>query len=481
MIPIDLGRQLFVDNFLIQSTTLTQTQHQPSIVPNPLPIPGSPISAGAWFDPATNLYKLWYYNGVTNDYRYTYSTDGMNWTIPSYTDVLVPNTNEVVTGGDTIWLDQQETNPARRYKSFGVDVGAGLVDVYFSPDGIHWTGPNNYGIISLSDRTTVFWNPFRNVWVNSDRGTAGFPATALQAAQATRARYYSESSNLTTWTPSTPANTFWTGADDHDPPYYLNNPGGQPPELYTLDSVAYESVMVGLFSWFYGGNGYNSETLPGPILVELGVGFSRDGFSWVRPTRGSGPLPGGAFIPASNIPNWDGYNTQSVGGGFLVVGDELWFYFSGRSQQKPNNGTFSTGLATLRRDGFYSMDAGATQGTLVTHPLTFSGSHLFVNVNDPSGQLTVDVLDANGNVIPGFAAGNCVPLSVNKTMQEVTWNGASIGSLAGQNVQFKFYLTNGELYSFWVTPSAQGASNGYVAAGGPGFTGVTDTVGSAAQ
>jgi hypothetical protein len=124
--------------------------------------------------------------------------------------------------------------------------------------------------------------------------------------------------------------------------------------------------------------------------------------------------PAGAFIPASNIPNWDGYNTQSVGGGFLVVGDELWFYFSARSQQKPNNGTFSTGLATLRRDGFYSMDAGATQGTLVTHPLTFSGSHLFVNVNDPSGQLTVDVLDANGNVIPGFAAANCALSALTK-------------------------------------------------------------------
>ena len=123
------------------------------------------------------------------------------------------------------------------------------------------------------------------------------------------------------------------------------------------------------------------------------------------------------------------------------------------------------------------MDAGATAGTLVTHPLVFSGSHLFVNVNDPSGQLTVDVLDANGNVIPAFAAGNCVPVSADKTRQEVTWSGASIGSLAGQNVKFRFNLTNGSLYSFWVTASAQGASNGYVAAGGPGFTGVTDTVG----
>jgi len=84
------------------------------------------------------------------------------------------------------------------------------------------------------------------------------------------------------------------------------------------------------------------------------VGFSRDGFSWVRPTRGSGPGSGGAFIPASNVPlAWNGNNIESVGGVMLVVGDELWFYFSGRSFQLLNGGTYSTGLATLRRDGFY--------------------------------------------------------------------------------------------------------------------------------
>jgi hypothetical protein len=291
-------------------------------------------------------------------------------------------------------------------------------------------------------------------------------------------RFYSESKDLTTWTPANPGNTYWTGPDANDPPYYLYNPGGQPPELYNLDAVAYESVMVGLFSWFYPGTPYKGYTLPGPILVELGVGFSRDGFSWARPTRGSGPKPGGAFIPASNMAGtWNAYNTQSVGGGLLVVGDELWFYFSGRTLQKPLDGTFSTGLATLRRDGFYSMDSGATPGTLVTHPLVFSGSHLFVNVNDPAGQLTVDVLDANGNVIPGYAATSSSIISANTTMQEVTWNETNLASLAGQSVKLRFHLTNGSLYSFWVTTSAQGASNGYVSAGGPGFTGVTDTVG----
>ena len=125
------------------------------------------------------------------------------------------------------------------------------------------------------------------------------------------------------------------------------------------------------------------------------------------------------------------------------------------------------------------MDAGATQATLTTRLVNFTGNHLFVNVSDPSGQLLVEVLDHNGNVIPAFSKSNSVSLSVDKTLQEVTWNGANLSSLVGQNVQFKFYLTNGELYSFWVTPNAQGASYGYVAAGGPGFTGVTDTVGSA--
>jgi hypothetical protein len=279
---------------------------------------------------------------------------------------------------------------------------------------------------------------------------------------------------LANWSPGNPITTFWTGPEDQDVPYA--GPGGEPPHLYNLDAVGYESLMVGMFSWFHPGIGYRDHALPGPILVELGVGFSRDGFSWSRPNRGTGP--NGAFIPASNIAGtWNAYNTQSVGGSFLVVGDELWFYFTGRTLKKPLDGVFSTGLATLRRDGFVSMDAGGTEGTLTTRPLTFTGSHLFVNVKNPAGTLKVEALDAAGNVIPGFSAANSTVISIDRTSQEVFWNGANIGSLVGQNVRFKFYLTNGSLYSFWVTPSATGASYGYVAAGGPGFPGNVDTVG----
>ncbi len=187
----------------------------------------------------------------------------------------------------------------------------GKIYIYFSPDGIHWSPPIDNNIYTISDRSTVYYNAFRKVWINSDRGAVGLPATDKVAGATSRARYYSESKDLVNWFPSNPNNTYWTGVDENDTPYA--GPGGEPPELYNLDGVAYESVMVGLFSWFHPGIGYKDYTRPGPILVEVGVGFSRDGFSWIRPNRGTGP--NGAFIPASNIAGtWNAYNTQSVGG-----------------------------------------------------------------------------------------------------------------------------------------------------------------------
>ena len=47
VIPINTGRQLFVDDFLIQSTTLTRTQHQPLMYPgNPILTPSSSDTTG---------------------------------------------------------------------------------------------------------------------------------------------------------------------------------------------------------------------------------------------------------------------------------------------------------------------------------------------------------------------------------------------------------------------------------------------------
>jgi hypothetical protein len=387
VIPIDVGRQLFVDDYLIQQTTMTSTQHQAVMYPlNPIITPGPydygelmPFSGGVWFDPSDQLYKMWLFCGASPvaGICYEYSTDGKNWVRPSIPDALIPNTDEVLQNGLVVWMDLQDPNPARKFKAFTAPTPPGIITVNFSADGIHWVqgDSSQYPISIQYDRTTLFWNPFRSVWVDSMKNYVLVPSAPSRPAYLTRLRNYSESPDLMNWTPSEPldfATSFWTGPDVNDPPYA---PGETTyPQLYNLDAVGYESVMVGLFNWFYPG-GSDSDGLPGPDLVELGVGFSRDGFQWVRPMRGSGPGPNGAFIAASDVPGtWNMGNTQSAGGCFLVVGDELWFYFSGRNDVHANgNSIASTGLASIRRDGFYSMDAGSTPGVLTTRPVQFSG------------------------------------------------------------------------------------------------------------
>jgi hypothetical protein len=47
-------------------------------------------------------------------------------------------------------------------------------------------------------------------------------------------------------------------------------------------------------------------------------------------------------------------------------------------------------------------------------------------------------------------------------------------AVAGKPVQFRFKVREGSLFSFWVTRDPEGASFGYVGAGGPGFAGTID-------
>jgi hypothetical protein len=163
------------------------------------------------------------------------------------------------------------------------------------------------------------------------------------------------------------------------------------------------------------------------------------------------------------------------------MGDKLYFYVSGRAGVPGvrASGVSSTGLAMLRRDGFASMDAGESEGALTTRPLRFSGRYLFVNADASAGELRAEVLDREGRVMAPFSRDNSIPIRTDKALEAVRWKGAKdLSRFGGKPVKFRFYLRNGRLYAFWVSPQRSGASHGYVAAGGQGFTGPTDTVGS---
>jgi hypothetical protein len=472
VIPIDVGRQLFVDEFLVQETTLTRTFHSAEYHPgSPVLKPdqpwehegGSPtamvFSDGVWYDPQDHLFKMWYMGGYTRSTCYATSADGIHWEKPLL-DVR-PGTNIVHPGGRdsaTVWLDLEEKDPQRRFKMFRSHGDGGwALSLYFSGDGIHWgdavsrSGP-------CGDRTTVFYNPFRKVWVYSIRD--GAPGLG-------RIRRYLEHADVlegARWKAGEPV--LWVGADrlDHRRPDL-----DVQPQLYNLDAVAYESVLLGLFTIWRGQP--KDRAKPNEVLV----GFSRDGFHWDRPCRE-------AFIAVSErYGDWNWCNVQSAGGCCLIVGDKLYFYVSGRAgvRGSPDSGVSGTGLATLRRDGFASMDAGEQEGTLTTRPVWFSGKYLFVNVDAAAGELRAEVLDEKGKAIAPFSRENCVPIRSDRTLQPVNWKGArDLAAVRGKPVRFRFYFTKGRLYAFWVSPDESGASHGYVAAGGPGFTGSMDTVGA---
>lgn len=196
---------------------------------------------------------------------------------------------------------------------------------------------------------------------------------------------------------------------------------------------------------------------------ELGLGYSRDGFHFYRPS----------YEPVMGVNEtegaWNWGNMQSIIGTPLIVGDSLYIYSSGRLKNKVMwDGFTSTGLATLRRDGFVSMHT-PSEGSLVTEKIIFDGKYFFVNAQ--AKDLKVELLDKDDKVISGFSKDDCTLMqNLNSTKQLVTWKSAkNVASLAGQVVKVKFYVTNGDLYSFWVSPWESGESRGYTGGGGPGL------------
>jgi hypothetical protein len=477
-IDIDVGRQLFVDDFLIAESSLYRQFHaavyhsgNPILAPerewerqdphsmltgNPPNAAAMPFSDGVFFDPRDRLFKMWYMAGYQYQTALATSTDGLRWDRPALG--VVRGTNIVSTAprdSSTVWLDLETAQPHQRFKMAAYDLRLKALRLYASPDGIHWSSLGVTG--PCADRSTFFRNPYRDRWVYSLRDDAGGMR---------RSRRYFETPEFgrASWQEGEPL--VWIGADRAD--RARPELAGSARQLYNLDAVGYESVLLGLFTMFRG------EARDREKPNDLCVAFSRDGFHWSRDARDP-------FIPVSETPgDWNWANVQSAGGVCTVVGDRLHFYVSGRrgvpGTQLP--GECSTGLATLRRDGFASVtdvwpagrprQIGLRPG-LTTRPLRFTGRHLFVNA-DVKGELRVEVLDRTGRAIEAFSAERCTPVRSDSVRARIGWTGgASLATLAGQPVRFRFVIANGELFSFWVSRSETGESRGYVGAGGPAF------------
>ena len=510
VIPIDVGRQLFVDDFLIEETTLNRRYYlTEKYEGNPILTPETgmernggyrpvavPFSDGVFFDPRDRLFKMWYQAGWFDGTALATSRDGFHWDrleldVVEGTNCVMPPRPDQIRDGVSIWLDQETENSDERFKmslfarteeilsgcdyrlftsvdeyannpvfSKGLKKG---IRLFTSPDGIHWDEREHNE--NSGDNTTFFYNPFRKKWVFSIR----------HSRQGKRMRDYYESSDFLEgckWPQG--ESDYWARADDLD----LPDPKiGDETQLYKIDAVAYESVLLGLILIHRGPENRTCLSKGFPKLTDITVAYSRDGFHWHRPDRRS-------FIGATQRKgDWDRAYIHSAGGVCLIVEDQLFFYHGGWSGVSPVlRGDMyaggSTGIAFLRRDGFASMDSGHAPGFLTTRKIVFSGKHLFVNADVPEGELRAEIQQDDGRVVAGYSLSDCTAVSEDGTKHLVRWSDSNdLSAFAGKPVRIRFSLVKGKLFSFWVSNDRTGASRGYVAAGGPTFDGPVDTTG----
>lgn len=490
VIPVKLGRQLFVDDFLVSKCTLERRFHQPSIAGSgPVLSPETPDElnstglegderavcylghGGVFFDPKDGLFKMFYTAGWRGGLALATSKDMIRWARPqlglSRGNLILEPGIEKAGGDNSVWLDLNADDPASRYKML---VQRGRVrqrgpfrhSLHTSPDGLTWSAGELTGDDTpASDYCSIFHNPYRGKWVYSIKvnGPRG------------RCRHYAEHGDLSAGMKAWPQSVYWVNADERDIP----DPSvGDQPQLYSLNAVAYENLHVGMFYIHRGPHNRICEEGRFPKFTDLALGFSRDGFHWHRPCRE--PFLAGTRSDG----DWNRAYLHGTTGVFTLYKDRLYFPFTGYSGRTDDGhrGMYtgaSIGMATLRRDGFASMRAGPRGGYLVTRRLVFDDPCLFVNVECPLGVLKVGVLDAQGNEISGYGVKDCLPISVDSTRVRIKWQDhEDLRSFVGRDVRFLFRLENGGLYSFWLSAGDGGESGGYVAAGGPCFAGNRD-------
>ena len=105
---------------------------------------------------------------------------------------------------------------------------------------------------------------------------------------------------------------------------------------------------------------------------------------------------------------------------------------------------------SLRLDGFVSVNAPMSGGELITKPLTFTGTSLWLNMaTSAAGSVRVELQDEAGTPLPGFTLDAAEELFGDTLDRRITWEtGSNLSSLAGKTVRIRFVLNDADLYSY---------------------------------
>ena len=445
-------RQLFLDDHgIAKIENLKRRMHRPEkqgavIRPRYLTTSERSIQtrSGPQWDAERGVYRIWLLSKDCYESR-----DGLHW---------VPTATQPTESVQGAVIDPGDTDASRRYKGLVATGGKRLVVV--SPDGLAWRRLDVPAIPSQDESNLSF-----------DSQSRTFIATVKHRGPFGRSVWLSTSKDFQKWTK--PELIFHADAKDQElarkvierrvadktfQPMRFVDPEVYNVQVYNMGVFRYEGLYVGLPAMFHStGKVDNYPNTDGFHLVQLAC--SRDLKTWRRlgdrePFIGPSRLGSGAFDLTQILPP----------SAPIVRGDELWFYYTGLKYRATFNyeGKYPNGkivvlpqfdgpsgaicLAVLRRDGFVSLQAGATTGVMTTEAFVSQGEEWHVNAQlAEGGRLVVEVIDDTGAVVAISK-----PVTGDHPRWPIRWARGSGRGLVNQRVRARFHLTQGHLFSYWM-------------------------------
>lgn len=424
-----------------------------------------------------------YERTIDNRLLYAESKDGIHWDKPLMDYRMVDGHRTNICFGDeaygkvhacSVLLDPLEADASYRYKAMYWTSKRGVSDARiataFSADGRQWTpydeplrigqitqrqlgdviilsADNVTGEYYLDTRSRSMQEPSLNPKhpVVSGWGPPHYPHDPWTMAK--RRVFSSNSRDINNW-PSLREMLVPDNVEDN-----LDD------EFYSLARFRMGDLTVGMMGVF-------SRTLNTKNVYLL---CSRDGYNWQRVGQGR------PFLDLGPEDAWDSYMVE-VATTPILFEDEVRIYYAGANVHHDwwqfgekegldvpearggwDGRQTALGLATLRREGFVSIDTNVREGVLVTRPLVSDGRRLFLNVwCGANGYLDVELADANDDVVPGFGRSACDTYHGDSTRHVVSWRGTTElpPDVMARGVKLRFYSRHCSLFAFTVAGEA---------------------------
>jgi hypothetical protein len=463
MISIADRRELFVDRFLIDRLdNVRHILHHPVpqniVLHHDAPWEGRSSAYGVVFQDGDRC-RMYYRGGPRDEADqkqkdgirccYAESRDGITWEKPNLglCEFQGSRANNILFIGESAasfapFIDTRPgVQPEERYKALGpcgseAQPGKIVMHAFSSADGLHWKKMQAEPVLTkggFDSLNVAFWSEAENGYVSYFRVYSKSPDWKQFLGRRTIARAVSP--DFLNW--SDPV--MMEFGDMRTDELYTNAtlPYFRAPHLYVAFPKRY---VLGRKTPLTEAQIRQFEIGPGQTFISEGVFMSSRGGN-----RYDRTFMEAFFRPGPDPANWCSRNNMAAWGLLQTGPAELSLYYSQHYSQ-PN---VHLRRATLRLDGFASINAGYGGGELVTRPFLFSGSSLELNMATSGvGSIRVEIQDADGKPFKDYGVEDSYDLYGDDVARLVKWQGSpDVSKLAGIPIRLRVVMKDADLYA----------------------------------